>query len=538
MEFLDLLTNPDNVEVEWEEGWVRASFRSREWYAGETVISFETMANRMAVRLSAGQTPVRRLHLRWQRELVSGGMRVLGDQWERGYGDLEWRGLVAEREMPWYFLLSEGGRTHGYGVETGTSSFCYWQADAGGISLTLDVRCGEAGVLLGDRTLEAAVIVTREGAEGESAFRAATAFCEQMCKQPILPSQPVYGGNNWYYAYGNSSTAEIIADSERVSDWSSSVDNRPFMVIDDGWQLCSGGGSCNGGPWEPNYQFSDMQQLASDMKGIGVRPGIWCRPLLVANSVPNHWRRYGGHNAGSIYLDPSVPDVLDYVGNEIRKLHDWGYELIKHDFSTFDIFAKWGFEMGASMSNHGLAFADRTKTTAEIIVALYKKIAEASADSLIIGCNTVGHLAAGLVEIQRTGDDTSGKEWERTRKMGVNTLAFRMPQHDTFFAADADCVGLTDDVPWHLNKQWLELLSESGTPLFISADPKAVGAEQEAAIRKAFERASKPLPPAEPLDWLDDRCPSRWQIAGEERHFNWYAERGVQLNERPEIILR
>lgn len=538
MEFLDLLTNPDNVEMEWEEGWVRASFRSREWYAGETVISFETMANRMAVRLSAGQTPVRRLHLRWQRELDSGGIRVLGDQWERGYGDLEWRGLVAEREMPWYFLLSEGGRTHGYGVETGTSSFSYWQADAGGISLTLDIRCGEAGVLLGDRTLEAAVIVTREGAEGESAFGAATAFCRMMCKQPILPSQPVYGGNNWYYAYGNSSTAEIIADSERVSDWSSSVDNRPFMVIDDGWQLCSGGGSCNGGPWEPNYQFSDMQKLASDMKGIGVRPGIWCRPLLVANSVPNHWRRYGGHNVGSIYLDPSVPDVLDYVGNEIRKLHDWGYELIKHDFSTFDIFAKWGFEMGASMSNHGLAFADRTKTTAEIIVALYKKIAEASADSLIIGCNTVGHLAAGLVEIQRTGDDTSGKEWERTRKMGVNTLAFRMPQHDTFFAADADCVGLTADIPWHLNKQWLELLSESGTPLFISADPKAVGAEQEAAIRKAFERASKPLPPAEPLDWLDDRCPSRWQIAGEERHFNWYAERGVQLNERPEVILR
>ena len=60
-----------------------------------------------------------------------------------------------------------------------------------------------------------------------------------------------------------------------------------------------------------------------------------------------------------------------------------------------------------------------------------------------IGCNTIGHLAAGLVEAQRIGDDTSGREWSRTRKMGVNTLAFRMPQHNTFFAADPDCVPVT-----------------------------------------------------------------------------------------------
>ncbi|MDQ8737045.1 hypothetical protein [Paenibacillus sp. LHD-38] len=536
MEFIDLLTNPDNVEIELDGGWIRGVYRSREWCAGEIVVTCKVEAGRMSVQLNAGQTPVRRLHLRWKREL-GGPVQVLGDHWERGYGDMEWRGLVAEREMPWYFLLSGGGRTDGYGVETGTSSFCYWQADAGGISLTLDVRCGEAGVLLGARTLEAAVIVTRRGLENETAFQAATAFCQTMCNKPLLPQQPVYGGNNWYYAYGKSSTADMLADSERVSSWASSTENRPFMVIDDGWQLCSGGGSCNGGPWEPNYLFSDMQQLASDMKELGVRPGIWCRPLLVANSIPYHWRRYGSQQGG-IFLDPSEPDVLDYVGNEIRKLHDWGYELIKHDFSTFDIFGKWGFEMGASLSSHGLAFSDQTKTTAEIIVALYEKITEASGDSLIIGCNTVGHLAAGVVEIQRTGDDTSGKEWERTRKMGVNTLAFRMPQHNTFFAADADCVGLTQDVPWSLNKQWLELLSESGTPLFVSADPSAIGAEQEAAIRRAFEHAAKPLPSAEPLDWLEDRCPSRWKLAGEERRFDWYGDRGVQLNMRPELILR
>ena len=45
--------------------------------------------------------------------------------------------------------------------------------------------------------------------------------------------------------------------------------------------------------------------------------------------------------------------------------------------------------------------------------------------------------------------------------MGVNTLAFRMPQHSTFYSHDADCLGLTKDVPWALNEQWLRLLAGS-----------------------------------------------------------------------------
>ena len=56
------------------------------------------------------------------------------------------------------------------------------------------------------------------------------------------------------------------------------------------------------------------------------------------------------------------------------------------------------------------------------------------------GCNTIGHLSVGLFDASRTGDDVSGREWERTRRMGVNTLAYRLPQHKTFFQLDADCV--------------------------------------------------------------------------------------------------
>ncbi len=47
--------------------------------------------------------------------------------------------------------------------------------------------------------------------------------------------------------------------------------------------------------------------------------------------------------------------------------------------------------------------------------------------------------------------------------MGVNTLAFRLPQHGTLFTLDADMAGITEDVPWELNRQWLDVLARSGT---------------------------------------------------------------------------
>lgn len=114
---------------------------------------------------------------------------------------------------------------------------------------------------------------------------------------------------------------------------------------------------------------------------------------------------------------------------------------------------------------------------------------EAAGDTIyIIGCNTMSHLSAVIFELCRIGDDTSGKEWDRTRKMGVNTLAFRLPQHNKFYAVDGDCVGLTTDISWERNKQWLQLLAESGAPLFISAKTEALGEAQKIAVKQLLPR--------------------------------------------------
>jgi alpha-galactosidase len=524
MDNINIIRNPDLLQIETEEGWVSLNLDRDIWEGRGITVTAVPHKRSVKVKLYSPQIAVKRILCSWKSKL-SPGARILGDHWERGYGDLEWRGIVPQRIMPWYFLVNQRGSTHGFGVKTGTRSMSFWQVDSQAIRLCLDVRCGSRGVNLGDRVLEAAEVITGIGSDGESPFTAARNFCSLLCEKPVLPDFPVYGGNNWYYAYGKSSHTEIIRDSQLISSLSENPDNRPFMVVDDGWQIAWEGDAQNGGPWDRgNFRFPDMSGLAEDMKRTDVRPGIWFRPLKTVSTVPADFHR---HEDRGVLLDPSIPEVLNLVGQDTARIADWGYELIKHDFSTFDIFGTWGFEMGSSLIKDAFVFNDRSKTTAEIILNLYRTIAENAGNALIIGCNTVSHLAAGVFAVQRTGDDTSGRIWERTRLMGINTLSHRMIQHNNFYACDADCVGLTKLIPWELNRQWLELLSKSGTPLFVSADPKSVNAKERVALKAAFNRASKPLPAAEPLDWMDTTCPAHWKLDGEKTTFEWFSERAI-----------
>jgi len=497
---------------------IPATRAGKTWSHAGTDIAFRTEKEALVVEVNAKRVAVPRVVLRWDTPIPVES-QLLGDHWERGYGDLAWRGVVPERVMPWYFLLHGKKGTTGWGVRTGAAAFCYWMVDPRGISLWLDLRSGTKGTRLGGRTLRAAEIVTGEWAERP--FVVAQALCRKMCLSPRLASAPVYGANDFYYAYGQSTHQTILRDSGTISDLAGQTQNRPFSVIDDQWQyrLC-----CNDSPWRRLHpDFPDMTRLAREIRETGCRPGIWTRPLLTFEKFPKTWTlpQRLGIPPKSIVLDPSVPEVLDKIRSDVRTIVGWGYDLVKHDFSTFDILSKWGFEMGGELTAGSWRFQDNSRTTAEIILEFYRAIRESAGDALIMGCNVVGHLGAGLFEVQRTGDDTSGRNWERTRRMGINTLAFRMGQHGTFFTADADCVGLTTAVPWELNRQWLELLAESGTALFVSLAPEALGTEQKAALREALAKASQPRELVEPLDWMQNTCPQRWKIKGKIRTFNW-----------------
>lgn len=468
------------------------------------------------VLITGGKTPIKKIILRWS-NIIESECKLLTTSFERSYGDLEWQNIRSDRMLPWYFLINDKKKTRCLGVKTQPSSLCSFFVSSVDITLCIDVASGSRGVILDERVLTACELVAFESEE--EVFDVHNTFAKLMCPSRKATSFAVYGGNNWYYAYGNSCYQDIIEDSKLMSSLALSNKNRPFMVIDDGWQQCHSE-NYNGGPWEySNYKFGDMRDLVSNMKEIGVRPGIWFRPLQNMKKTSDDYILKSSDAYKT--LDPSVEGVLKLVSDDIKRLKEFGFELIKHDFSTWDIFGLWGFQMGRSFKQIDTFFSDRRKTTAEIIKNFYRAIRASAGSTPIIGCNTISHLSAGIFEIQRTGDDTSGKNFERTRIMGINTLAFNLPVHKVFYDVDADCVPITKELPRELTKNWLKLVSESGTPLFISLDRKCADNDYKKEVEKAFSIASEKLPTAKPLDFLDTRCPKRWKLNNKLTEFNW-----------------
>jgi alpha-galactosidase len=487
-------------------------------------VDFTAAAQQAVVSITAPTVPVQRIQLRWKRRLAE-DVLALGDAWERSYGDLEWRPLQAERVLPWYALLHSQDRTSGIGVKTGAASFAFWQADPSGISLWLDVRNGGNGVSLGNRTLEAATIVQCKGASGESAFAVTQRLCRAMAQgtqvptsRGGLPTDVIYGSNDWYYAYGQNTHDGILRDADLVAALPPAGGIKPFTVIDDGYQDAS--------------RFPSLPKLASAIRDCNVIPGLWIRPLRAASGTPANLllpdSRWIGtrDEQGPVAYDPTIPEALQAIASVAAEACEWGFELIKHDFTTWELFGLWGSQMGASPARGNWHFNDRAVTNAEIVTALYRQLrATCGQDRLILGCNTVGHLSVGLFDASRTGDDVSGKEWERTRRTGVNTLAFRAPHHKTFYSLDADCVAITPYVPWSLSRQWLQAVANSGTVLLISPDPRAIGAEQRQSLREAFARCIA-KPASQPLDWIKTRTPVSWRSAEAAQNYDWTQEEG------------
>ena len=344
-----------------------------------------------------------------------------------------------------------------------------------------------------------------------------------------MPKQPVYGINDWYFTYGNNSEKLIIEHTNLMAPMAEGIANYPFSVIDAGWfqgPPSSPNDCCWGDNMDtPNSKFPDMGNLAEKIRRIGMRPGIWTRPLCGSykDSKTQFLPLIKGREPNKPVLDPTIPENLERVKSYFRRYKEWGFELIKFDFTSYDIFGKWGFEMmkAGVMTQNGWSMNDSSKTNAEIVLSLYNAIREAADETYVMGCNTFSHLSAGFFELNRIGDDTSGNEWTRTRAMGVNTLAFRGVHHGAFYAADPDCVGLTSKIDWKKNKQWMELVAKSGTTLFISAQPEAIGPEQKRVIRDSFKFAAQVLPVGEPLDWMETPFPKKWKLAGADEIFDW-----------------
>ena len=218
-----------------------------------------------------------------------------------------------------------------------------------------------------------------------------------MCARASRPIMPIYGANDWDYSYGQSTAETILRDTEFIVEVSPSGGVRPFSVIDGGWATVRQPGRT----WA-NWRMEITQRTA--------RPGIWIRPLEAPrDALPRcccRARDLGRRRTGLANL-PTIPPYLKQrrkSAPRCREAAGWGYEMVKHDFSTYDLLGQWGFEMGPQPTLPGWSLHDRSRTNAEVITGLYAMLRQEAGERVLLdGCNTVGHLGQGIFDLQRTG---------------------------------------------------------------------------------------------------------------------------------------
>ena len=121
----------------------------------ETVIS----GNTLELYISAKNSKPKFIELEWKFKSDE-NIFVLGDAWERSYGDLEFRYLSDNnRYMPWYFIATNRLESFCFGVKTQPNSFVSFTYTAEGIKALIDCRNGGCGVELNGRKLCLATFV-------------------------------------------------------------------------------------------------------------------------------------------------------------------------------------------------------------------------------------------------------------------------------------------------------------------------------------------------------------------------------------------
>ena len=126
---IDILRKPDDIRIICDEENTDAAVR--------IIIKDRKLSIWMKAEISRPQF----ICMRWNYR-VTEPTKIMGDKWERSYGDMEWHSLNGETFMPWYFLANNGKETVGCGVMVQPNSFVSFTCDP--LELRHGSMCGAA----------------------------------------------------------------------------------------------------------------------------------------------------------------------------------------------------------------------------------------------------------------------------------------------------------------------------------------------------------------------------------------------------------
>ncbi|MDD5447934.1 MAG: alpha-galactosidase [Actinomycetota bacterium] len=310
------------------------------------------------------------------------------------------------------------------------------------------------------------------------------------------------GWGSWYQ-YKNKVREEDIHNNLRFASKDFADVGMSFIQLDDGYQL-------EMGDWlNTNERFPHgLKELAEKISGEGKIPGIWLAPFSVTRKSKifkqkKEWLLKSAHNKkpaiagvnptwkGILYygLDPSHPQVIDWLKDIFSTLRGYGFRFFKLDFLA-------SAALDAEMHNKSLTRAEALRRA---LAAIRAAVGE---DSYIMCAGGPVLLGTGIFDSQRISPDTESiwmYPWQPLiRDMGTagarNALLSSLARcflSRRAFVGDPDCILLRTEKT-HLSEAERETLSSFAGVLggsIIFSDDLELWSEKEATA------AAKLVPP-------------------------------------------
>lgn len=341
---------------------------------------------------------------------------------------------------------------------------------------------------------------------------------------PIIP----VGWVDWYFAKATTTEDDVLRNLDFIADELKDF-GLEYVQIDSGWQLGvettpPPHNVIAGGPWIPNSKFPrGMKWFADEIRKRGMKPGIWIRPFHSIDGSPERMKHPEWFNEKG-QMDFSHQEVRAEVERLIALLTDeWGFEYIKYDFPSYDLFDAWGPALFEDHSAHKETH-DSRKTNIVAYSEAIEGIAEAArGKAYLLACNSVMPATIGKAEVFRIGDDVG--DWERTFRYGVRSVSSRYYTNGVFWTNDPDCLLVREPFTIEQARMWASLISLSGGAVFISEYLPKLPLERLQIIKKAmpvYKNSGSGYPFGRPVDLLENDPPTIWDFEIHRPFASWH----------------
>ncbi len=347
--------------------------------------------------------------------------------------------------------------------------------------------------------------------------------------QPTIPT----GWCSYYYYYGQETEDDILENARFLSRQRDAMPIE-YIQIDDGWQRARG-------EWTESHATKfphGMPWLATEIKKLGFKPGIWVAPFLVNPDTMvyrqhQEWllRNQTGElltMGGEYFLDATHPDALQWLAECFKTMKSWGYQYFKLDFMMVE-------------SCDGARYHDKAATRAQACRRGLQAIrAAVGDDAYILGGTVLTAPSVGLVDGCRVSTDVTpywslkGCTPESPAIPNVcRNIINRGYMHKNVWLNDPDCLIVRE---YHNREKYkhtpsltlaeVRMLATamlmSGGSLFLGDRMEKLSKERLKIIRTVFELMDGTA--ACPIDRMDSEVPRVWFRRGEPSLlglFNW-----------------